>query len=144
MLDKDIVFVPIDDLGGQLKSREKSDVPAKAHGAGAQQDLPPLTLNDVVQTSSVEEECVSAAHTLEVPALLPDIKVNARHVDLSKVSSVVHVSQYHVHVAGCANACKTGPLAYVTAATSSSNFTAHRTFFKDVDFLLDERRQQVS
>lgn len=58
MLDEDIVFVPIDDLGGQLESREKSDVPAKADGTCAQQDLPLLTLHDVVQTSSVGEECV--------------------------------------------------------------------------------------
>lgn len=70
MFDEYVVFVPKDDLGGQLKSREKSDVPAKADGAGAQQDLPLLTLDDVVQTSSVGEECVSAVHTLEAPALL--------------------------------------------------------------------------
>lgn len=124
MLDKDIVFVPIDDLGGQLESREKSDVPAKPDGAGTQQDLSLLTLHDIVQTSSVGEECVSAVHTLEVPALLPDIKVNARHIDLSEVSSVVHVGQYHINVAGCANTCNTGPLTHVTTMTSSSNLTA--------------------
>lgn len=59
MFNEDIVFIPIDDLRCQLESREKSDVPAKANGTSAQQDLPLLTLNDVPQTSSVEEECVS-------------------------------------------------------------------------------------
>lgn len=144
MFDEDIVFVPIDDLCRQLESRKKSDVSAKTDGTCAQQDLPLLTLDDIPQTSSVGEECVSDDHTLDVPALLPDIKVNARHVDLPEVSSIVHVGQNHVHVASCANTCKTGPLRHVTAVFSSSNFTAQRTFFKDVHFLLDERRKYIS
>lgn len=53
------------------------------------------------------------------------------------------MGQYHVDVAGCANTCNAGPLKHVTAATSSSNFTAQRAFLENVDFLLDERRQQI-
>lgn len=91
MLNEYAVFIPINDLRRQLVSLKESDELAESNVGRAQQNLSSLTFDNIVQTRS-------------------NVEINSCEVNLAKISRIVHVCQYHVDVARCANSWNPRPL----------------------------------
>lgn len=84
MLNENAVFIPVNDLSRELVTLKEPDELSESNVCCAQQYLSVLTFHHIVQTG-------------------PDVKINSGEIDLTKISSVVHMCKYHVNIASCAN-----------------------------------------
>ena len=84
MLDENVVIVPVANFCSDFKPREDTDEFTETNIASAEKNLSILALDNIVKTR-------------------PDVEIDSREINLSKVSGVIHVSQNHVNIFRRAN-----------------------------------------